>query len=677
MITLTEPGGSLVRPGFRTIVTVSTLVGLAFGLVWVQVMTEISAPIRAGDWLAFVVAAVALVVCERTPASWIRFGPIGVVTPIWLFGFAMLLLGSPSITIGIAALAASLHAVRYDALPSDVVARVASTAFSLAAAGLVLTTLDPADTPTRLADRSWAWAGAVALAGVSIVVLNAFTAALWLSARRRSSFVALLRHGLASRVTAEGALLSLAPVWVIALDLNPVLLPLLGITTILVLRSTRHAFERAHEARHDQLTGLLNRRAFISAVDDALESRPRRAVVMLMDLNGFKDVNDRLGHQMGDALLVAFADRLESARPDNSSAARLGGDEFAVLVPDHDGDLAGLAGRFHAQLVVPLSLQGFPVTAGVSIGVSQAPADGIASSSLIRAADIAMYKAKRTRAAFALHADCVDLPQHGRANLLGDLSQALERHELHVNFQPQLHTHDGTVDAVEALVRWDHPEYGRIPPDEFIGLAEQTDLIRPITDMVLRSATQGLMAGGLTTRLAVNVAPRSLEDPMFTDRLFEILAETRFPPSQLELEITERALARNAERTRYTVGKLRAQGVRISIDDFGVGYSSYQTLRMLDVDRVKIDREFVQGLLTSDRDRKIVASLIGLAHELDLDVVAEGVESQMVWQALRELDCDVVQGYGIAVPMTYIELRTWLSDLAELHASGTARSSIA
>ena len=677
MITLTEPGGALVRPRFRVASTAAALVVLAFGLVWIQVLTEISAPIPPADWLAFVIAAAGLVICERTPASWIRFGPVGVVTPIWLFGFAMLLLGSPSVTIGIAALAASLHAVRYDAAPSDVVARVASTAFSLAAAGLMLTTLDPIDTPTRLAGRSWSWAGAVAAAGVSIVVLNAFTTALWLSARRRSSFITLLRHGLASRVTAEGALLSLAPVWVVALELNPVLLPLLAITTVLVLRSTRHAFERAHEARHDQLTGLLNRRAFIAAIDDALESRPRTSVVMLMDLNGFKDVNDRLGHQMGDALLVAFADRLESVRPDHASAARLGGDEFALLIPSCGVDLHCLTERLHAELVEPLTLQGFPVSAGVSIGVSEAPSDGISSASLIRAADVAMYKAKRTRTPFALHADCIDTPQHGRANLLSDLNQALERQELHVNFQPQLRVADGRVDAVEALVRWDHPEYGRIPPDEFIGLAEQTDLIRPITDMVVRSATQGLMAGGLSTRLAVNVAPRSLEDPKFTDRLFDILAETGFPPAQLELEITERALARNAERTRYTVAKLREQGVRIAIDDFGVGYSSYQTLRMLDVDRVKIDREFIQGLLTSDRDRVIVSSLIGLAHDLELDVVAEGVESHVVWQALGRLGCDVVQGYGIAIPMTYIELRTWLSDLDVLLAHRATASTSA
>ena len=171
------------------------------------------------------------------------------------------------------------------------------------------------------------------------------------------------------------------------------------------------------------------------------------------------------------------------------------------------------------------------------------------------------------------------------------------------------------------------------------------------------------MAGGLTTRLAVNVAPRSLEDPRFTEHLFSILDESGFPPHQLELEITERALVRNAERTRYTVAKLRGEGVRIAIDDFGVGYSSYQTLRQLDVDRVKIDREFIQGLLASPRDRLIVASLIELAHDLGLDVVAEGVEGEHVWRALVELRCDAAQGYGIAVPMTYIEMRSWLTKL--------------
>jgi diguanylate cyclase (GGDEF)-like protein len=380
-----------------------------------------------------------------------------------------------------------------------------------------------------------------------------------------------------------------------------------------------------------------------------------------MDLNGFKDINDRLGHQLGDDLLIAFAERLDAERPDGAAAARLGGDEFALLVRHHRDDPAAMVADLHARLTQPLRLHGFPVTAGVSIGVARAPDDGVTSRELIRAADVAMYKAKRTRAPLAMYESCATAPQHGRTNLLPELSDALDQHRLHINYQPQLNMSDGSVDTLEALVRWDHPVHGFIPPDEFIGLAEQTDLITPITDLVLRSATQGLMAGQLTTRLAVNVSPRSLEDPRFTDRLFAILAETSFPADQLELEITERALARNPERTRYTVAKLRDFGVRIAIDDFGVGYSSYQTLRMLDVDRVKIDREFVQGLLTTPRDQVIVASLIELAHDLGLDVVGEGVEGDRVWAALASLGCDVAQGYGIAVPMTYIEMRDWLT----------------
>jgi EAL domain-containing protein (putative c-di-GMP-specific phosphodiesterase class I) len=184
------------------------------------------------------------------------------------------------------------------------------------------------------------------------------------------------------------------------------------------------------------------------------------------------------------------------------------------------------------------------------------------------------------------------------------------------------------------------------------------------------------MAGSLTAKLAVNVSPRSLEDPRFTDQLFAILEETSFPPSQLELEITERALARNPERTRYTVAKLRSEGVRIAIDDFGIGYSSYQTLRTLDVDRVKIDRAFVQGVLASDRDRVIVSSLIDLAHDLGLDVVAEGVEGELVWNELAALGCDVAQGYGIAVPMTYIDVREWLKKWSQLLAADQQRSAV-
>ena len=212
------------------------------------------------------------------------------------------------------------------------------------------------------------------------------------------------------------------------------------------------------------------------------------------------------------------------------------------------------------------------------------------------------------------------------------------------------------------LIRWQHPEHGAIPPSEFIGVAEQTDLIGPITELVLRAATVGMItASAGDVKLAVNVSARSLQDANFADEVLSVLDKSGFPPDRLELEVTERAIVTNVERSTYTIGRLRQEGVRIAIDDFGVGYSSYQTLRLLDVDRVKIDRDFVANLTTEPRDRLIVASLIGLAHELGLDVVAEGVENAAIWNALTTLGCDVAQGYGIARPMAFPDLRGWLS----------------
>jgi len=583
-----------------------------------------------------------------------------------MFGFGMLLLGSPSLAVAIALVGSTWYATGQTGSVSAVVHRVAGTAISLSTAGLVLFAMDVRGAITSFDQVPWDWAAAIVCAGLAILGLNAIVAAITISLRRRVSFVALLRRGLGVRLTAEGAMLSLAPIWVIAIDFSLVLVPLLGITTILVFRSTREALERSHEAFHDSLTGLGNRRAFFDHLKDALTDmrQSTRVSVLIMDLDGFKDINDRLGHQVGDALLVAFADRLERSLPDGAIAARLGGDEFAVLLVTDSGDrdVREPVERLHGLLSEPLAVDGFPVTVGVSIGVSTAPQDGLTTRDLMHGADVAMYKAKRTGSAIERYDNCVKGQQRGRVNLLVDLNEALQDDQLQVHFQPQLRTDDGSVDTVEALVRWVHPEHGIVSPSEFVGLAEQTDLIGPITEAVLRMATAALItAGTRDIKLAVNVSARSLHEPDFVDDLFALLRQTGFPAAQLELEVTERALVTNAERTRFAIERLRDAGVRIAIDDFGVGYSSFQTLRLLDVDRVKIDREFVQGLLTHPRDRLIVSSLVRLAHDLSLDVVAEGVESTALWDAVAELGCDVAQGYGIAVPMAFPELRGWLS----------------
>ena len=416
---------------------------------------------------------------------------------------------------------------------------------------------------------------------------------------------------------------------------------------------------------------MFNRRAFLDHLHDALAGPQNSShpTLFLMDLNGFKEINDRLGHQIGDTLLVAFADRLEANLPPGSVAARLGGDEFAVLTMGvvAPGDVDDAVKALHAALCKPLVVDGFPVTVGVSIGVASAPEHGQSTTDLLRAADVAMYKAKRMRTSIERYDTCIKTPQRGRINLLSDLSDALDDHQLHIHFQPQLNMCDGSVDTVEALIRWQHPEHGSIPPDEFIGLAEQTDLIGPLTELVLRVATRGLMtAGASDVKLAVNVSPRSLLDQYFATQVVQILAETGFPTDRLELEVTERGFVTNAERSSYTIDQLRGAGIRIAIDDFGAGHSSYQTLRLLQVDRVKIDRDFVTGILEQPRDRLIVASLIRLSHDLGLDVVAEGVETTAVWNALSELDCDVAQGYGIAVPMAFPDLRGWLTQWNEV-----------
>jgi predicted signal transduction protein with EAL and GGDEF domain len=364
---------------------------------------------------------------------------------------------------------------------------------------------------------------------------------------------------------------------------------------------------------------------------------------------------------------VGFADRLNETLPANAAAARLGGDEFAVVVP---GRMLGTnrqdsIAELHRDLTRPFDIQGFPLSISVSIGVASAPIDGTNAEDLLAAADLAMYRAKQSETGVQHHhSNQPNAGANGRIDLLSDLARAVTEGQLCAHYQPQIRLSTGEIDTVEALVRWNHPRHGQIQPDEFIGMAEQTDLIDELTDFMLRRAmSEVLLLDRPDISLAVNVSPRSLVQRTFGSMVLNCLTETGFPATRLELEITERAIAGDPERLELTIGRLREFGVRFAIDDFGAGYSSFGSLRQIRADRLKIDKQFMRQFCSSQEDQLVVRTIAELGHGLGLEVVAEGVETADVWNALSEMGCDCAQGYAIARPMTFenlqLEVANW------------------
>lgn len=658
----TQPTGA---PGTAAMIGLSGVLLIGAALSTALVVAE-RASTASGhpNWLVLVGIGAVAVVSERAPRTWIAVGRSGAVTLLPAFAYALMLLGSPTTALAIAVCASALSLSSGDSNWRRL-SEVGRTIVSVSAAGLVLFAVGAEGAVTEFDRLPWRWSVAIVLCGVALLVIDTIVSEVGLALNRRVSFVPALRRGLVVRFTAVGSLLSLSPIWVIGLDSSLVLLPLLAITTLLVWASVRRALRRSDEADHDALTGLMNRRGFSELMADAVGGvgAPGTGVLLLMDLVGFKHVNDQLGHDVGDAVLVAFAERLGASLPPNAIAARLGGDEFAVLLtwPRRGVHTERVVNELHERLSEPLIVGGFPVSIGVSIGTAELPADGRSEEALMRAADIAMYRSKRLGTAIERYEPDVGTLQTGRLGLLRDLGAAIRDNELRVDYQPQLAMSDGRIVAVEALVRWQHPVHGTIPPMDFIGLAEHTDLIGPITETVLRVAGGGLlMTGQDDIRLALNVSVRNLQEPDFARQTLQLLSSTGLAPHRLELEVTERALVTNPERIGKTIEQLRSEGVVITVDGFGTGYASYQTMRSLRVDRIKIDRDFIVRILQDTNDRAIVRSVVDLAHEIGLDVIAEGVEADQTWDLLARMGCDAAQGFGIAMPMSLVDLCAWV-----------------
>ncbi len=458
----------------------------------------------------------------------------------------------------------------------------------------------------------------------------------------------------------------------------------------LALRNGRLMSRLRHEALHDVLTGLANRAMFSERLDQALaelDARPGDGgfAVLLLDLNGFKEINDSLGHHSGDALLVHVADRLRAAVDDASTIARLGGDEFAVLDPSvHTPDDAhALAERIYHSIVQSLYLNGIEVAVDSSIGIALAPMHGRNAQALIRCADEAMYAAKATDGGIRVHDGATrhavvvgepgpDQPAEpaggddagmARIALLAELRRAITGQQITVHVQPQARTATGEVYGVEALIRWEHPRLGILAPADFLELGERHGLTRELTDIVLDRAVAAAARwsqAGVELEVSVNLSPRSLLDSRLQPTVESTLSRHRLPASRLTLEITEGSVMSDPDRAIAVLESLRAAGVRISVDDFGTGYSSLSYLRRLPVHEVKIDRSFVTNLAHDSEDLIIVRSISDLASNLSLHVVAEGVEDPQAWGHLAMLRCGAVQGFHLARPMDANDLLPWL-----------------
>jgi diguanylate cyclase (GGDEF)-like protein len=432
----------------------------------------------------------------------------------------------------------------------------------------------------------------------------------------------------------------------------------------LVDRARRAAAETEHLSLHDHLTGLPNRLHFQQRLEKRLLATGS-ATVLLMDLDRFKEVNDTLGHDVGDQLIEQVGQRLRRLEHEETFVARLGGDEFAVLLGDDDVHIEGMVQRISRDFRNPFYLGEVELDVTGSIGIATAPHDGSSAALLLRRAEVAMYDAKRRLAGVAHYSADRDPYSARRLSLISDLARALDERTLVLHYQPQAAPDTGRVAGVEALLRWKHPIWGNVAPDEFIPLAEHTGLIRPLTRFVVETAIRQCAAwrdAGTPVEMAVNVSMRNLLEPELADVIARLLVRANLPAALLKLEVTESAIVSDPERAVTALERMVDLGLSLSVDDFGTGYSSLTRLRNLPVHEVKIDREFVANLAHDSDDLAIVKAVVSLGHDLGLRVVAEGVEDEAGWIILQELGCDLIQGYLLARPMPADEMTRWLAE---------------
>ncbi len=629
--------------------------------------------LRAGDvksmGAAFLMAAVLLVIAELRPLFTAGSKDQNGIATSTTFVFALLLHWG----LGVAILMQAVATVVADRVNGKAWWRsgfnIAQYSLSYGAAFAVLRWAGRAATPAVPWHISGADLPAIALAGLAYFLCNDLLVTRAIAYHQEQRLWPLLRGDLAYQGLTTGALLALSPVVVVVLERSVGLVPLLLLPLFAVYKNASISAEREHQALHDTLTGLPNRKLLLGKVATAIGEAERsghEVALFLLDLDRFKDVNDTLGHHVGDELLKHVGSRLRSVLRPEDVVARLGGDEFGVLIPVvRDRMMAEeVAERIRMALTEAFHLKDVALDLEASIGIALYPGHASDADALMQRADVAMYHAKETRSGIELYDTEHDPHSTQRLSLFGQLRRAIEDGELVLHYQPKVDLGTGQVAGVEALVRWEHPERGLLYPDTFVPLAEQTGLMKSLTAYVLGQAlaqTAAWVEAGLHIRMAVNVSARDLHDDSFCARVGEALERAGMPASFLELELTERVVMADPERALRNLTALSRLGVRLSLDDFGTGYSSLAYLRRLPVTELKIDKSFVLRMDVDDEDATIVRSTIDLAHGLGLRVLAEGVETAETWQRLCDLGCDAAQGYFLSRPHPANVVTDWLN----------------
>jgi diguanylate cyclase (GGDEF)-like protein len=661
---------------FWAYASVVTMAGVAL-LVWQ--LTSIHSPDVRTMGSAFVVIAAMVIIGEIRPLVIAGSGDVTGVTTSTAFTFAVLLHTGLPVALLLQTCATIAAAIAHRRAVWRTGFNVGQFTLSYGAAAVVLSLCGRHASITHMLGVSGHDLPAIALAGVVYFVFNDSFVSIALGLKNHNSLRGEFFADFGFQALSTAALLGLAPIVVVVVESSSAMVPLLLFPLAAVYATASMTRARERESLHDLLTGLPNRKLMIERTEEAVAEAAEggsHVALFLLDLDRFKEINDTLGHRVGDELLQLVGRRLTATLRPGDVIGRLGGDEFAMLIPDLDDprEALDLAERVRTSLVEPFHYDGLSHEIDGSIGIAIYPAHGSDFETLLQRADVAMYVAKGRGTGVQVYSTEIDRHSTVRLGLLAELRTALENQDLELHYQPKADLRTGDVVGVEALLRWRHPQRGLIQPDDFLPLASQTGLMRLITKFVIDDALRQLSVWwrmGIRIHAAVNVSALDLYDRGFAELLQRSIEQYDVPPRALMIEVTESVLMADPSRAASTLLSLAGLGVGVSLDDFGTGYSSLVHLKRLPVTEVKIDRSFVMRMDVNEDDAAIVRSIIDLAGALGLRTVAEGVETRDAWDRLAVYGCDAAQGWYLAKAMPADVATDWLQDVRHIAPNAT------